>query len=157
VPVFDESGRVREWIGSSIDINERKLAEQALKESEERFRTLADNISQRAWMADDKGNMFWFNKRWGIYRTEPATWRKRTGRRCIIPIVKRVMESIIRSFGTGQGRDLPLRAADGTYCWFLARATDRNHASFDGSGRTRTLPTACEWSRRSGISRSTTC
>jgi PAS domain S-box-containing protein len=27
VPVFDESGGVREWVGSSIDITERKQAE----------------------------------------------------------------------------------------------------------------------------------
>ena len=36
----------------------------ALPPSEELFRTLADNISQLAWMADSNGWIFWFNRRW---------------------------------------------------------------------------------------------
>jgi PAS domain S-box-containing protein len=36
----------------------------ALPPNEELFRTLADNISQLAWMADPSGSIFWFNQRW---------------------------------------------------------------------------------------------
>jgi PAS domain-containing protein len=32
---------------------------EAARESEARFRTLADNISQLAWMADEQGSIFW--------------------------------------------------------------------------------------------------
>jgi PAS domain-containing protein len=39
-------------------------ADVALPPSEELFRTLADNISQLAWMADATGSIFWFNRRW---------------------------------------------------------------------------------------------
>ena len=46
------------------NITKRIAFERALKESEERFHTLADNISQLAWMANPKGEIFWFNKRW---------------------------------------------------------------------------------------------
>ena len=46
---------------------ERKQIEQALLESEERFRTLANNISQLAWMADETGWIFWYNQRWFDY------------------------------------------------------------------------------------------
>ena len=42
-------------------------AEKALRESEIRFRELADNISQFAWTADRWGWRYWYNKRWYDY------------------------------------------------------------------------------------------
>jgi PAS domain-containing protein len=41
----------------------RTTVEQALRESEARFRELADNISQFAWTADRSGWIYWYNKR----------------------------------------------------------------------------------------------
>jgi PAS domain-containing protein len=49
------------------DIAARGLAEVTLREGEERFRNLANNISQLAWMADGKGSIFWYNQRWFDY------------------------------------------------------------------------------------------
>jgi PAS domain-containing protein len=46
---------------------EQSRAEAALRESETRFRELADNISQFAWTADAKGWIYWYNKRWHEY------------------------------------------------------------------------------------------
>ena len=45
----------------------RAANENALRESEARFRELADNISQFAWTADAKGWIYWYNKRWHDY------------------------------------------------------------------------------------------
>jgi PAS domain S-box-containing protein len=42
VPVMDANGRVREWVGSNTDITEQKLAEEALRRSDERFRWYFD-------------------------------------------------------------------------------------------------------------------
>ncbi|MEH2181936.1 hybrid sensor histidine kinase/response regulator [Nostoc sp.] len=43
VPILDETGEIREWVGMCVDITERKQAEVRLRESEARFRLLAEN------------------------------------------------------------------------------------------------------------------
>ncbi|UNU24804.1 PAS domain S-box protein [Microcoleus vaginatus] len=55
VPLLDEDGSIREWIGTCSDIHDRKQAEDALKQSEERYRSLIVATSQIAWTADAEG------------------------------------------------------------------------------------------------------
>lgn len=50
--LYDESGRIVGHFGAQRDISDRKLAQQALQESEQRFRQLAENIDSVFWIGD---------------------------------------------------------------------------------------------------------
>jgi PAS domain S-box-containing protein len=52
VPVLNKDGSVREWVGTSTDIHERKSAEAALRESEARFRSIFDTVEVSIWEED---------------------------------------------------------------------------------------------------------
>ena len=104
----------------------RELAELALREGEESFRTLANNIPQLAWMADEKGWIFWYNQRWLDYTCTTLAEMARSGWRKVFhpDHVQRVEDKISRCFQSGEIWEdtFPIRACDGTYSLFLSRA-----------------------------------
>jgi PAS domain S-box-containing protein len=108
------------------DSSGRILAEEALREGEERFRTLANNISQLAWMADEKGYIFWYNQRWfdytGTTLEEMAGWGWQKVHHP--DHVQQVVAKISKCFQSGDVWEdtFPLRGRDGNYCWFLSQA-----------------------------------
>jgi two-component system sensor histidine kinase/response regulator len=108
------------------DAAARATGERALREGEERFRTLANNISQLAWMADATGYIFWYNDRWfeysGTTLDEMAGWGWQKVHHP--DHVERVVEKITRCFTSGEIWEdtFPLRGRDGSYRWFLSRA-----------------------------------
>ena len=63
-PVQDATGRLTHFIGVQTDISDRILAEESLRESEERFRTMADSTAVLLWMFDTEGQGTFFNKTW---------------------------------------------------------------------------------------------
>jgi PAS domain S-box-containing protein len=101
-------------------------AHEALRESEKRFQTLANNMSQLAWMANADGWIFWYNQRWLDYtgttieEIQGWEWKK-----VLHPDhVERVVAGIQYSWDTGEPWEdtFPLRGRDGAFRWFLSRA-----------------------------------
>ncbi len=109
-----------------IDISASVLPRQALARSEELFRTLAENISQLAWMMDATGWIFWYNQRW--YEFTGTTLEQMQGWGWMAvhhpDHVGRVVEQFRESIEKGEDWEdtFPLRGKDGEYRWFLSRA-----------------------------------
>ena len=74
---------VGHWIGLSIhptsggglsvyfrDISEKRQAEERLRESEERFRLMADAVPQIVWITDPSARVEFFNRQWSAYTGE---------------------------------------------------------------------------------------
>ena len=125
-PVRGEDGKPAGVLAIVVDTTPWVLAERAQRENESRFRTLADNIAAFAWMADEAGSIYWYNKRWFDYTGLPFDEPKQWG----WPLlqhpdhVERVMDKINRCLSTGEVWEdtFPLKGRDGVYRWFLSRA-----------------------------------
>lgn len=125
-PVRDAHGRI---VGASTiarDVGALELARQQLAESERRFKMLADNISQLAWIADKDGWIFWYNKRWFDYTGTTLDEMQGWGWRAVhhVDHVDRVVARLQHSWDTGEAWEdtFPLKGRDGQYRWFLSRA-----------------------------------
>ncbi|MFN6479681.1 PAS domain S-box protein [Nostoc sp. DedQUE07] len=125
-PVCLPNGEVIGVGVSVMDITELVQAQQKLRESEARFRTLADNISQFAWITDEHGWIEWYNQRWFDYTGTTLAKMQGWGWQQVHhpDHVDRVVKKISHCFETGEIWEdtFPLRGRDGQYRWFLSRA-----------------------------------
>ena len=103
----------------ALDVTAQKQAERALRESEERFRQLADAMPQLAWTAGPDGRVDYFNRRLSEFKRRAE----------MTPVIH--PEDLPRTLkawqrGTRSGKDYEiehrLQRADGSFRWFLSRA-----------------------------------
>jgi PAS domain S-box-containing protein len=129
----DEIALLESVVARIWPIVERARAARALRESEERFRGLADSMAALAWTADRLGWATWYNQRWYDYTgTTLAEMQGRGWERVHHPDhLARVREKIDGCLERGEPWEdtFPLRGRDGTYRWFLSRAVPMRDAA----------------------------
>jgi PAS domain S-box-containing protein len=112
-------------VAGQLDLFRRATRAEAAAR-EQQFRTLANSISQLAWMADGDGYIFWYNDRWYDYTGTTLEEMQGWGWQKVHHPneVERVVERIKTAFKTGDPWEdtFPLRSKNGEYRWFLSRA-----------------------------------
>ena len=125
-PVVDSAGNRLGAVLVMRDVTIERITQQALAASEARFRAIADNIPNLAFMADPQGAIYWFNQRWLDYTGASLHENRGEGwMRAHHPDHSaRVVAGWKRACETGRAWEdtFPLRSADGRWRWFLSRA-----------------------------------
>ncbi|HLL87719.1 MAG TPA: PAS domain-containing protein, partial [Tepidisphaeraceae bacterium] len=120
------AGRIARWYGASSDIHDRRLAEEALRESERRFRELADAMPQIVWVTRPDGFHEYYNRRWYEFTGRPEGSTDGAGWNGLLhpDDQPRAWAAWRHSLATGEPYEIEyrLRHHGGAYRWTLGRA-----------------------------------
>jgi PAS domain S-box-containing protein len=106
------------------EIAERKLAEEAVRQAEDRSRLVIDTIPTMAWSLRPNGVVDFVNQRWLDYTGLSFQDAMRDPNGIVHPEdLSRVVEKWLKDMAVGKPSEdeLRLRRADGEYRWFLVR------------------------------------
>jgi len=124
-PLRDHSGNVIQWYGFSIDIDEGKKAEDALRESEQSLRSAIDGIAGLIAILAANGELETVNRQIIEYFGRPAEELKNWGTSDAVhpEDLPRILELFKRSIAAGITFQFELRLQrfDGEYRWFENR------------------------------------
>ena len=126
---LDERGKPVLARGVSRDVTERKIAEEELRESEARFRTVANAAPVMIWMSGPDKLCTFFNKGWldftgrSLEQELGNGWAEGVHREDI----DRCLDVYQNSFNARESftMEYRLRRSDGEYCWLLDSGTPR--------------------------------
>jgi PAS domain S-box-containing protein len=123
-PVIGPDGRVIEWVGTNTDISIRRRAEQALRESEARFRTLIETIPQIVFTSNLDGSSDFHNSQTLAYTGLTAQQLRDWGWSEVYhpDDIQLALEAYGRALAGGKPSTMGtfrLRRHDGAYRWFL--------------------------------------
>lgn len=135
-PRFGDDGTFLGYVGSVIDITERKQIEELLRASEAEFRTVANAAPALVWVCSNDGDNLYMNEQWHGYTGQSVTDAHGSGWigamhpedvARILPYWQRCRET-----GDIYEGEVRYRRHDGEYRWHAFRALPH---SDDGSTR----------------------
>lgn len=126
-PVSDDDGRPIGTVIEATNIAKEKARDAALRESEAKFRLMADVVPQIVWITDANGQVEFFNKQWFDYVGSSALPKSATevSARYLHPDDEAPTMAAFqaaRSTGSTYHVEHRVRSAAGEYRWFLVRA-----------------------------------
>jgi len=142
VPVIDEQGRLRGYRGMDRDITERKQAENAVRESEQRFRLVANTAPVMIWMSGPDKLCNYFNQPWLEFTGRPLEAESGNGWKDGVhpEDLKRYVDAHNQAFDRRESFQMHyrLRRHDGEYRWVVDIGvprfnTDGSFAGYIGS------------------------
>ena len=123
-PLYDDADSIVGVSLTLVDITAEQRAERILRESEQRFRQLADSLPDIIWTAEPSGKIDYCNLRWYAYTNcdtdQTAEWS-----RFIHPTDLEIwQESWAKCMLGGKRYEMAFQLLrhDGMYRWFLCRA-----------------------------------
>ncbi|AUX30933.1 MULTISPECIES: PAS domain S-box protein [Sorangium] len=125
----DHGGRPLRMVGVVGDITPRKLSELALRESEERFRNMADRSPVMIWITDSDGRATYGNRWWSEFTDQGAATYLGFG--WLDAIHPEDRQATMEVFRRAEARrepfrlDYRLRRRDGEYRWCIASGSPR--------------------------------
>jgi PAS domain S-box-containing protein len=129
-PRFIGDGLYQGFVGSAIDITERKLAEEKLKESELRFRSMANSSPFMIIISDNSTGCFHFNQAWRDFTG--LDYQSFCGRNWFNQVVHRedrasLISKYLKALRKGQviEAEFRVRRYDGQYRWVYGAASPR--------------------------------
>ncbi|MEP0907966.1 PAS domain S-box protein [Leptolyngbya subtilissima ST-M1] len=126
VPRVNDQGVVEGFVALINDLSDRRQAEEALIQSEARYRYLVESIPQLVWTADAEGVLLDANQRWCDFTGLTPEQIKTTGWQAVvhpddIPVLSQNW-AIAQQQGSNYQAEGRMRRADGVYRWHLHQA-----------------------------------
>lgn len=125
-PIRGANGQIERLLCISRDISDRKQAQAALCQSEERYRYLAESIPQLVWTANTEGVLIDLNQRWSNFTGLTLEQARTVGWQGIVHpddvLILSQKWAIAQENGTYYQAEGRMRRADGVYRWHLHQA-----------------------------------
>jgi PAS domain S-box-containing protein len=140
-PSRDSEGRITQWYGTTIDIDDQKRAEAALHDRERELSQLVALVPSHVWRLTPDGEPTFFNKRMADYLGLDVKDTDKPGMSRLETVIETVhpedaaafRDTLHQCLVTGESFALRyrLRRADGIYHWMSSRAEPLRNADGD--------------------------